>query len=263
MNITLIKISLTILITFIIWFSVGYIYRKFFKEKKQIHINFFKNFIQIIVLLLCVYQVGMEFDSFQNLSKTLLTSSSLLVVVLGFAFQTSLEDFIAGILISIFKPFNIDDRISLVNQNISGYIEDITIRHTVIRTFTNNRLIIPNSVMNKEVIENTHTISSVSSNYLDVTITYDSDLLLSKKIISDIIESHPLTIVDDDGIKVFIRELGLNGVGLRASITTEDIDQNFNTCSEIREEVFEKFKKNNIKFASQTIKLEERKETVH
>ena len=71
----------------------------------------------------------MQFEAFQKFSETLLMSSSLLVVVLGFAFQTSLEDFIAGILISIFKPFNIDDRITLTGMNVSGYIENITINN--------------------------------------------------------------------------------------------------------------------------------------
>lgn len=256
-----INIFIIILVGFVLWKIIGIIYSKFFKEKKQIHLKFFKNFLQASVIVFSLYQIGMKFDTFEHISTTLLASSSLLVVVLGFAFQTSLEDFIAGILISIFKPFNIDDRISLVGNNISGYVENITIRHTVIRTFQNSRLIIPNSIMNKEIIENTHTVSAVSSGFLDVLITYDSDIGKAKEIIRETILNHPDVVNKDKPLKVFVRELADSGIALRASVTTANIDQNFSACSDIREKIVEEFKKNNIELAYPHLtidKMEER-----
>ena len=251
--------SLIILaIIFIIWKIINIIYNKFFNAKKQIHLKFIKNFIQAAIIIVGLYSMGMQFEAFQKFSETLLMSSSLLVVVLGFAFQTSLEDFIAGILISIFKPFNIDDRITLTGMNISGYIENITIRHTVIRTFQNSRLIIPNSKMNKEVIENTHIVNPQQSGFLDDSITYDSHLDLAKNIIYKAVISHP-EVVDtrteeeilnkEPQITIFIRELSDKGIALRTSVTTSSIDTNFKTCSEIREKLIKEFKANNINFA--------------
>jgi small-conductance mechanosensitive channel len=251
--------SLIILaVTFIIWKLINIIYNKIFNTQKQIHLKFIKNFIQAAIIIVGLYSIGMQFEAFQKFSETLLMSSSLLVVVLGFAFQTSLEDFIAGILISIFKPFNIDDRITLTGMNVSGYIENITIRHTVIRTFQNSRLIIPNSKMNKEVIENTHIVNPQQSGFLDVSITYDSDLDLAKNIIYKLVTSHP-EVVDirteeeilnkEPQITVFVRELSERGISLRTSVTTSSIDTNFKTCSEIREQLVKEFRKNNINFA--------------
>lgn len=246
---TITSIIITLLISFFLWKSISLLYSKFFKEKKQIHLKFFKNFLQASIIIIALYQVGIKFDTFKHFSETLLASSSLLVVVLGFAFQTSLEDFIAGILISIFKPFNIDDRVSLVGLNISGYIENITIRHTIIRTFNNSRLIIPNSIMNKEIIENTHTVSAVSSGFLDVLITYDSNIKKAKEIMEEVIKSHPSVVEKDKPLKIFVRDLADNGIALRVSVTTANIDQNFAACSDIREKIVEEFKKNNIKLA--------------
>lgn len=244
---TITSIAITLFISFFLWKSISLLYSKFFMEKKQIHLKFFKNFLQASIIIIALYQVGIKFDTFKHFSETLLASSSLLVVVLGFAFQTSLEDFITGILISIFKPFNIDDRVSLVGLNISGYIENITIRHTIIRTFNNSRLIIPNSIMNKEIIENTHTVSTVSSGFLDVLITYESDIGKAKKVMASVILSHPLVV--DKSVKVFVRDLADSGIALRSSVTTADIDQNFEACSDIREMIVEEFKKNNIVLA--------------
>jgi len=236
-----IKVILNIVIGLGLWRLIAVAYNKFLKDKKQIHLKFLKNFLQAAVIIFSSYQVFSEIPSFEKFSSSLLASSSLLVVVLGFAFQTSLEDFIAGILISIFKPFNIDDRINLVGLQISGYVESITIRHTIIRTFQNNRLIIPNSIMNKEIIENTNVINQISAGFMDVIISYDSNVEKAKEIIKRAIINNELTI--DKNVEVFIRDMTENGISLRANVTTENIDINFKACSQIREEILEKFMK--------------------
>ena len=64
-----------------------------------------------------------------------------------------IADIIAGIMISFSKPFNIGERITLKNNNIVGIVEDITLRHTVIKCFNGVRTIIPNSIINKELIQ--------------------------------------------------------------------------------------------------------------
>ena len=199
----------------------------------------------------CLFCILNNFKGFQTFSATILTSSSLLVVVLGFAFQSALTDFIAGIFISFFKPFDINDRITLKDQNITGTIENITIRHTVIKTFTNTRLIVPNSIMNQAVIENSHMVDPRSSNFIDVLVSYDTDIDKAKEIIKDCIESHPLTINVNgpekrDYTYVFTREFGDSGIWLRASVWTSTVDENFKTCSEIREAIIKDFRLFNI-----------------
>lgn len=255
------RVILTTIIVLIALISLNIsnkIFKKLLSRKNEIHLRFFKNFTKFIILVIAFYNIFEQMDSFKKFSNAILTSSSLLVVVLGFAFQTSLEDFIAGILISLFKPFNIGDRVNLVNSGISGTIEDITIRHTVVRTFTNNRLIIPNSVMNKETIENSHFADERSSNFIDVQVTYESDIAKAKEIIADIVVNHP-NVIDsrseeqiekgDPQVTVFVRNFGENGIDLRVSVWTKNINTNFATCSEIREQILYKFKENGIEIA--------------
>lgn len=255
---TLILIGLTLLISVISIKITNKIFSKILKKNNEIHLKFFKNFLKAVIAILALYNIFNQFDAFESFASTILASSSLLVVVLGFAFQTSLEDFIAGVLISIFKPFNIGDRINLVNSGITGKIEDITIRHTIIMTFQNSRLIIPNSVMNKEIIENSHIIDQRASNFLDVQITYESDIKKAKEIITNTIINHP-NVIDQRSqedknkgipqVQVFIRNFADSGIDLRASVWTKNIDINFSTCSEIREILIEKFNENNISFS--------------
>jgi small-conductance mechanosensitive channel len=241
-----------VIICFLTFLALFFIKKVFKRNQDKIYLKFTKSFLQVFVCIVAAICVLNNFEGFQTFSATILTSSSLLVVVLGFAFQSSLTDFIAGIFISFFKPFDINDRITLKQQNISGTIEDITIRHTVIKTFTNSRLIIPNSIMNQAIVENNHMTDARSINFMDVLVDYDTDIDKAKEIIKDCIESHPDTInlngnEDKDYTYVFIRELGDNGVSLRANVCTETVDINFKTCSEIRESILKKFKENNIK----------------
>ena len=62
-------------------------------------------------------------------------------------------------------------------------------RHTTIRTFTNSRLIVPNSVMNREVLENSHIIDPVAGGFLDITIAYTADIDKAMDIIVECVES--------------------------------------------------------------------------
>lgn len=118
--------------------------------------------------------------------------------------------------------------------------------------------------MNKEIIENNHIVDTRSSNFLDICISYESDLTKAKQIIETSIKHHPLVIdvrTDDDlknGIKqinVFIRDLDSDGIHLRTNIWTNNIDENFRVCSDLREIIKNEFDKNNIEIPYKHIKI--------
>ncbi len=258
----LVRIIIVCLFAFI---ALKIINKTFKRHDKRIHIKFLKSFLQVLVGIISIVCILNNFEGFQRFSDTILTSSSLLVVVLGFAFQTSLSDFIAGIFISVFKPFEINDRIILKSSNIAGTIEDITIRHTIVKTFTNSRLVIPNSIMNQEIIENSHITDAKSSNFMDVQVSYDTDLDLAKKVLRDCIENHPETInpngdATNGYTTVFVREFAESGINLRASVWTENIDISFKVCSDIRESIIKEFRKNKIEIPYNYVNVIQKKE---
>lgn len=245
---TLIYIAIVIATSVILFQVCNFL----FKKSKKLHIKFFGSLIKVIICIAGIVLILNLFPSYQKFSDTILTSSSLLVVVLGFAFQTSLSDVIAGIFISVFKPFEVNDRVILKTENISGIVETISIRHVVIRTFTNSRLVVPNHIANEEIIENNHIEDTRSANFLDVSVDYDCNLEKAKQILKECIENHPDTINPDgektkDYTYVFTRELGDNGIFLRANVWTKDVESNFKACSEIRDELLKRYKEENIK----------------
>lgn len=246
---TVISVAIDLLIGYVLLRISKFIFKKLNKNK-AIHIKFASNISSGIIIVYTLYQAGIKIESLQTFITTVLASTSLLVVVAGFAAQEALSNVINGLFISMFKPFEIGDRIKLVSNNISGYVEDISLRHTIVRTFTNSRIIVPNSVMNKEMIENTYYKDSRASMWIDVSIGYDSDIKKAKEVMARVISSHPLFLdvrtkeeieAGKPVVSVSVRELGASGIALRATVWTNNIDENFTACSDIRESIKEEF----------------------
>ena len=165
-----------------------------------------------------------------SFTKTLLAGSGIAAVVLGLAAQESFGNLISGMLIAVFHPFQVGDRVHLINNDLTGFVEDITLRHTVIRTLTNSRIIIPNSEMSKEKIENADYGDSTASSFLDVSVAYESNLELAMEVMAKVIGEHPLycdvrTAEEKEQgvpkVKVFVREFGDSGIMLRANMWTK------------------------------------------
>src|SRR5437762_11568945 len=72
----------------------------------------------------------------------LLASSAVLGIIVGFASQRTLGNFVAGLLIAITQPVRIGDRVDYGGE--SGVIEDIGLTYTFIRTTDQARLVVPN-----------------------------------------------------------------------------------------------------------------------
>lgn len=223
------------------------------KKKQKIALYFLKGTCQAVISFVFLFISLSQFDFFEKISKTLVLSSSLLVAVVGFACQKSLEDVVAGLMISIYKPFEVGDRINIPEKSISGYIEAISVRHTVVRTFTNSRLIIPNSVMNKEILENADMVDRRSSGYIDFSIDRMADIEKAEAIIRDEIAKNPYSFFESiEDIGVYLNSIDRDFINLRASVWTATVDDNFTACSDIRKAVIARFKKENI-FSPKTI----------
>ena len=82
-----------------------------------------------------------------------LATSGVLAIVLGLALQNTLADVFSGLAINIERPFGAGDWITL-NDNVEGQIIEIDWRATRIRTFANDMVVIPNSVIAKAIVTN-------------------------------------------------------------------------------------------------------------
>ncbi|MCC8024027.1 MAG: mechanosensitive ion channel family protein [Clostridium sp.] len=221
-------------------FALNKIFGMILKRKEQIHIKFLRSMSKVILSVIACISVSGLFTTTKALSATLLTSSSLLVAIVGFAAQQVLADVISGVMLSWSRPFNLGEKVNISSLGISGIVEDMTVRHTVIRTYHNSRMIIPNSVINKAIVENSNYNNDYIGNYMEISVSYESDLEKAIEVMRSTIATHPL-VVDirqdketGNKVNVAVKELGDSGITLKATVWTENIDDNFTACSDIR-----------------------------
>lgn len=164
--------------------------------------------------------------------NTLLASGGIVAVVLGFAAQDALSNVAGGVMILAFKPFIIGDFVRYIDVGASGTVEEISLRHTTIRTPENKRLIIPNGKINQGVIENANYQDSRVCEFLNVGITYESDMEHAIEVLRDEVMRNPLhldvrdpqTQMDEPEVKVEVVELADSAVVIRAWLWAENLD---------------------------------------
>ena len=200
-----------------------------------------------------IYCVGLltaisQIQSLKSLVTTILAGSGIFAVVLGLAAQDGFSNIIGGLFLSGFKPFNVGDKVVLPEHSVTGYVEDISLHHTVIRTITGSRFVIPNGVMNSAVIENVnYEAEDGIISWVDISIAYDADVTKARELLAQMIAEHPMyyPILDENGeqqpVTVLLRNLGESGLDLRGTMRTKNLDDSFQACSDVREQAVRAF----------------------
>ena len=102
-------------------------------------------------------------------------------VAVGFAFQDIFKNFLAGILLLINQPFQVNDQI--IVSDYEGTVEDISIRSTKIRTYQGEKIVIPNSIVFTNPLEvlteNTHRRTDLA-----VGLDYNTPLSPARKVLA-------------------------------------------------------------------------------
>jgi small-conductance mechanosensitive channel len=133
-------------------------------------------------------------------------------VAIGFAFRDILQNFLAGILILLTEPFQIDDQI--VFKDFEGTVENIQTRATTIRTYDGRRIVIPNS----ELFTNSVTVNTAFENRrleYDIGIGYGDDIDQAKQLMLEAIHSVDV-VLKDPAPDVLVMELAESSVNIRA-----------------------------------------------
>ncbi|MFT7161867.1 MAG: small conductance mechanosensitive channel [Bacteroidia bacterium] len=147
-----------------------------------------KAIIYIVGFSIAIYMM----PHLRVLANSLLAGAGVLALAVGFASQQALSNIISGVFVVIFKPFRINDRLKIGDNY--GMVEDITLRHTVLRDLFNKRIIIPNSLISNEIIINSDIGDERICNRMEIGISYDSDIKKAKAIFREEILNHPLHI---------------------------------------------------------------------
>ncbi len=127
----------------------------------------------------------------------LLASSAILGLIIGFASQRTLGNFVAGLMIAMTQPLRLGDRVSI--GGVEGSVEEIGLMYTFIRTDDNARLVIPNEKLASDTITNSTIRSAAKYAEVSVQVPLTSDL---RQLVEDLREEVP-----GDRDEVFVSSL--------------------------------------------------------
>lgn len=151
--------------------------------------NFMKNASTALIIGAALAFTFYAIPSLRSIGTTLFAGAGIAAAAIAFASQQALSNIIGGVFLVIFRPFRVGDIIHVATY--SGEVEDITLRHTVIKSFENRRIIIPNAVMSNETIVNSTIKEEKMCRFIEFGISYDSNVDLAKKLISEEALKHP------------------------------------------------------------------------
>jgi len=170
------------------------------------------------VVVFAALGIAFGLAGFGNILTSLATIAAAATLAIGFAMQDVIANFVAGIFIFTDRPFRIGDWIEWDNNE--GVVEDISLRVTRVKTFDNELLTVPNSVLTSGVIKNPVAEEKLRLQFL-FGIGYDDDIEQATDIIVEEAENHD-GIMDDPAPTVRLTELGDSYVGLKSRIWIDD-----------------------------------------
>ena len=236
------------------------------KRKKNITtlLMFVKRIKKFVIYALAILICLTQFDVFNSFSVTILSGLGIGSVVVGLAAQESLKNFFGSVAIVLGNPYEVGDFIECVDKAVSGTVEDITMRHTIIRTINNRRVIIPNCEMNTYTIENFNYSENENVKLVDYEISYESDVDKAIKILKEEMKKlyHPNPKGRNKDVefpKVRVLELGDDGIKLRTWIWGDNNSDVFENMYQLNYAINKRFPEEGIEIPYPHIELVEKK----
>lgn len=140
--------------------------------------------------------------------------------IVGFALQGTLSNFAAGILILVYRPYDVGDLVDI--GGTFGTVEAMTIVSTTLRKLDNQKVIVPNNMIWGDIITN---VTGTSKRRVDMVfgIGYSDDIAKAQKILEEILANHEAVLKDPEPV-VRVHELGDSSVNfvVRPWVETEN-----------------------------------------
>ena len=173
--------------------------------------------VTVSILVVGFFSALLVIPEVRAVAGGLLASSAVLGVIIGFASQRTLGNFVAGLLIAITQPVRLGDRVTYGGE--SGVIEEIGLTYTFIRTADQARLVVPNEKLASDTIRNSTIRSRETFAEITVPVPLTADLGAAVDGLRD-------EVAEERDASVYVSALdGAATVTIRAAALNEDAAQ--------------------------------------
>jgi small conductance mechanosensitive channel len=163
--------------------------------------NWASNLVMLFGLLVALSQLGISLGP-------LLAGLGVAGFILGFALQDSLSNFAAGMMILIYRPYDVGDMVDV--SGAFGKVDRMSLVSTTILTVDNQVIVVPNSKIWGDVIKN---VTAQDNRRVDMTfgISYTDDIPKAEQVLTEILQEHE-KVLDDPEFVVKLHTLGESSV---------------------------------------------------
>jgi len=175
---------------------------RFSELLKRMIVSLSSGVVLLLGLLVALSQLGIEI-------APMLAGLGIAGFVLGFALQDTLGNFAAGVMILMYRPFDVGDMIDCAG-GVFGQVSHMSLVSTTILTIDNKTLIVPNNKIWGDVITNV-TAQAIRRVDLEFGIGYSDDIPHAEEVLWSIIKDHPKVLEDPEPV-VRVHSLGDSSV---------------------------------------------------
>jgi small-conductance mechanosensitive channel len=205
----------------------------------------------VVYLVVALASLRWTFPGFDV--RPLLATSAVTSLVLGLALQPILGNFFAGLVISLEKPFRLNDWIKVGEHE--GRVVAITWRTTHLRTRENNFLVIPNSKISDERVLNFYYPQPLHLERLRVGVSYQTPPYRVKRALLDCTVGVP-GVLEKPSPEVYLASFDDSAVTYELRTWIEDVVQGPRIASDLRSRVWEELRRQGITIPYPTRTLE-------
>lgn len=182
-------------------------------------VQFTCSMLKFLLYALLIFNIATYFGVKESSVAALLGTAG---VTVGLALQGGLANVAGGVMLLLFKPFQVGDYIIQDQQEgVEGTVVKIEICYTTLMSVDNKHIVIPNGTLSNSTIINV-TAKEFRKLEIKVGISYQSDMRKAKEILETLLKEDP-DVIDDEEMVVFVDSLGESAVilGLRVKVPTE------------------------------------------
>jgi small-conductance mechanosensitive channel len=164
-------------------------------------LRFIRRLIYATILLVGIAVALSQFTGLSKLATSVLASGALAAAIIGFAARQTLANVVAGIMLAITQPLRVGDWVTF--EENYGVVEDVRLNYTVLRTSSDQRVIIPNERLAAGILRNDTLGSDAIGLDISLWLAPDADT-----------ERALAALADETGSDVSVAEVTADGIRL-------------------------------------------------
>jgi small-conductance mechanosensitive channel len=121
-------------------------------QQTDTRLRFVRRLIWLVLLLIGALAALSQFAGLGRIAGSLVASGVLVAAIVGFAARQTLGNLVAGIMLALTQPLRVGDWVTF--EDNYGVVEDVRLNFTVLRTFSEQRVVIPNERLASGILRN-------------------------------------------------------------------------------------------------------------